>query len=298
MQLRKFCMKIIREIIRLFHPPLHVQYYLMRFIDKKNRTSYDIHLKKFTLDEIDRLLEIEKIFPKNVLTCEQTIDEIINNKKSMSRFGDGEEFGTILNDNPQYPLLQDRLIEIFSKGSDDKCLVCTNNFNAFDKNLLMFWRNHFGMYWLSGILEKISERVNFNKDTSYGDAYSFLFYFNNNDNEEESKRKLDKIKSIWQDRKILFVLSENSNILKDEKYFANAAEKAYVYGPSSWAFREYDSILNKITQNYDKDWLVYLELGSCATVLSYDLSRLGYQALDMGGFYSRIITSKRYKNLV
>ena len=78
----------------------------------------------------------------------------------------------------------------------------------------------------------------------------------------------------------------------------NAQKTEYVYAPSQWAFTEYDRILNQITQNYDKDWLIYLELGSCATVLSYDLAKMGYQALDMGDFYSRIIMNRRYRDFV
>lgn len=299
MKLSKFCLKILREILRLLHLPLSARYYILSFLEPSYKEAFEIETQKFTVEELDKLFEVQQAYPKNILNYEDTIDEIIKNKKSLSRLGDGEEFGAnLLNDNPMYPLLKQRLIEILSNGSDEKYLVCLNNLNVFDKKVPTFFRKHFGRYWLLYDFKKLQEIIKFNTATNYGDAYAFLFYFNENDDESESKRKLDKIKSIWQDRKILFVLSENSNILKDEKYFANAAEKAYVYGPSSWAFREYDSILNKITQNYDKDWLVYLELGSCATVLSYDLSRLGYQALDMGGFYSRIITSKRYKNLV
>lgn len=291
MKLSKFCLKILREILRLLHLPLSARYYILSFLEPSYKEAFEIETQKFTVEELDKLFEVQQAYPKNILNYED--------KKSLSRLGDGEEFGAnLLNDNPMYPLLKQRLIEILSNGSDEKCLVCLNNLNVFDKKVPTFFRKHFGRYWLLYDFKKLQEIIKFNTATNYGDAYAFLFYFNENDDESESKRKLDKIKSIWQDRKILFVLSENSNILKDEKYFANAAEKAYVYGPSSWAFREYDSILNKITQNYDKDWLVYLELGSCATVLSYDLSRLGYQALDMGGFYSRIITSKRYKNLV
>ena len=33
---------------------------------------------------------------------------------------------------------------------------------------------------------------------------------------------------------------------------------------------------------FDKEYLVLLSLGPCATVLAYDLSKKGYQALDIG----------------
>lgn len=288
MQLKKFAIKILREILRLFHPPLISQYYILGFIDIGYANLYYIETKKFTIDEIDRLLDVEKLYPKNILNYEDTINEIVINKKSIARLGDGEEFAdNIFNDNPKYPLLKEKLKEILANGSDDRCLVCINNFNVFDKNVPVFYRKHFGRYWL-GFNHKLQE-ISFNKEIFYGDAYSFLFYFDKNDSDEKTQEKLRKIRSIWQDKKILFVVSKNSKIFSDKKYFSNAAEKQYVLAPCEWAFSQYDTILKNITENYDKDWIVYLELGSCATVLSYELSRLGYQALDMGSFYDRII---------
>ena len=299
MKIKKFFLKILREIMRLFGVPWNIRTYILSFFDKDVRWEYEIRTKKFTLEEIDNLMEIQALFPKNILDYEKTLDEIILNKKSVSRLGDGEEFTeNILNEKPLFPLLKQRLTEILEHGSDENVLVCTNNFNVFDKNVPMFFRNHFGRFWQSIGIEKFKKVFHFNSKTFYGDAYAFLFYFNENDDGSLKRKKLEKIKSIWQNKKILFVISKNSNILKDEKFFLNAQKTEYVYAPSQWAFTEYDRILNQITQNYDKDWLIYLELGSCATVLSYDLAKMGYQALDMGDFYSRIIMNRRYRDFV
>ena len=298
MKFKKFSLKILREIIRLFHPPIHIQYYIMGLIDNDYAHLYNVETRKFSLDEIDKLYDIQRIYPKNILNYDDTIDEIVVNKKSIARLGDGEEFAcNLFNDNPKYPLLKEKLINILSNGSNDRCLVCMNNFNVFDKNVPMFYRKHFADYWLGFNFYKLQEIVSFNKNTAYGDAYSFLFYFDKNDDKQTTKKKLEHIRSIWENKKLLFVVSKYSKILSDKKYFSNTLEKQYVFAPAEWAFSEYDSILKNITQNYDKEWIVYLELGSCATVLSYELSQMGYQALDMGSFYSNNILDKRNKDL-
>lgn len=299
MYLQKFSRKILREIIRLFPFSEETQCYIMGFADESYKAKYNILTKKFSVEEIDSLMESQRFYPQNILSCEDTIKEIVNNRKSISRLGDGEEFAAhILCDTPYIPALKERLIEIMENGSDENCLVCINNFNVFDKKVPSYYRRHFGIYWMIHSVKKLRETVNFNDASSYGDAYAILFYFNNNDEKEVRKRKLDEVKSIWQDKKILFVVSENSKILKDEKYFSNAAEKDFIIGPSSWAFREYDTLFKKITENYDNDWIVYLELGSCATVLSYDLSKLGYVALDMGDYYARTVLAKERRGLI
>ena len=41
-------------------------------------------------------------------------------------------------------------------------------------------------------------------------------------------------------------------------------------------------MLNAILTNVSKDKLVLLSYGMCATVLAYDLAKLGYWAIDLG----------------
>lgn len=88
-------------------------------------------------------------------------------------------------------------------------------------------------------------------------------------------------------------MNETSLICNDTKFFNKATQKAFIFGPSQNAFSKYDDILQNILANYDVSWLVYIEMGAMTTVLSYNLSKLGYQALDMGDFYRRVCLSKQ-----
>ena len=53
-------------------------------------------------------------------------------------------------------------------------------------------------------------------------------------------------------------------------------------GPATNAIDMYDEMLEAITKNVSKDKLVLLSYGMVATVLAYDLAKLGYWAVDIG----------------
>lgn len=95
------------------------------------------------------------------------------------------------------------------------------------------------------------------------------------------ENSLEDIKKIWDKRKVLFVVGSGSYFVYEKRLFDNikSAKMLVVLGKSS--FNKYDSILNTI-KTFDKGYLILLSLGPCATVLAYDLSKEGYQALDIG----------------
>ena len=51
--------------------------------------------------------------------------------------------------------------------------------------------------------------------------------------------------------------------------------------PSRHSFSLYNKILDAILQ-FDKHYLILISLGPAATILSFDLCKLGYQAVDIG----------------
>ncbi|MBQ8886252.1 MAG: DUF1792 domain-containing protein [Candidatus Gastranaerophilales bacterium] len=244
--------------------------------------------KKYDLIEVCRTLKMKEIFPKNILSIEDTISYVINNKASVSRIGDGEELGgNILGRDCHFPELKDKLTKIMKNGSNKNCLVCVNNFNADKEDLSLYWRRHFLNYWTNVVPPSVLQTLEFDNVGVYGDAYAFLFYFNGATSAEIKKRKR-YIEQIWNNRKVLFVVNRDSKIVKDNECFSNVLLKDYIYGPEYNAYEKYYEIYEQIKNNYGTDWLIYIEMGAMATVLAYELSVLGYQALDMGHFYTRI----------
>lgn len=279
---------IINKVLKLFNIPQIKRLVILRFFDSESAYIYNIYNHKYTPEEIFNLLENKKLYPTNIYSIDETIDYVIKNKISVSRIGDGEELlYNMLGVKCLFPELRNKLLSICASGSDDNCLVCINNFNVDDIKVENFYRKAFTLYWANIVKADAFKNIRFSKKSYYGDAYAFLFYFNNTDKEEYELKKR-KIEKLWENRKVLFIINKNSGILKDSECFINVKEKAFMFGPAKNAFSDYDRILKEISSNYSTDWLIYIEMGAMATVLSYDLSRIGYQALDMGAFYSRI----------
>ena len=84
------------------------------------------------------------------------------------------------------------------------------------------------------------------------------------------------------------MVGKNSHFFFEEELFHNIAQHEFIYAPGKNAFAKYDDILGAIKQ-YDTSWLIMISLGPTATLLAYDLSKAGYQAIDLGK------TSSNYK---
>ena len=85
---------------------------------------------------------------------------------------------------------------------------------------------------------------------------------------------------LWAGRNVLLVEGKNSyfdssDILKN----AGRVDRYITHNRDAYSY--YEKIFNTITQ-HSKDTLVLLSLGPTATVLAWDLSLEGYQALDLG----------------
>lgn len=240
----------------------------------------------FSDKDMEKYAQILKRYP-DVLSPEETF-ELACQKLSFSRIGDGE-FNNIIGSrnsfNSANPELALRLKEICESGSTESCLVCLNNYKLPKEHPAYKWFVHHGTRYL----EKVLEIVKFRPE-KYGDAYFLLRI--SVQNKRLSQDGLQKIKKLWQGKKVLFVCNSESPIVQDElNLFNNIAEKEYLYVPDKNAFDNYAQILTKI-KKYDTSWLFYMEAGATASVLAWDLSKDGYHAFDMGDFYKRSLAAQ------
>ena len=285
------------------------------FFVKKHRAKEIYSRHKFSEEDINLLIEYEKIYPKNILSREETMSKIINERLSVARIGDGE-YNVMLNQDNVWknnsPFLKDELLKILKQGSNNKCLVCINPYNLYENTVIWFCH-----YWLSNI-KKIAKTFEFNKENFYGDAYVFSLFFeqvfkkiNLNELNASSKlngrylyvfdkEKLNYLKQLFNNRDIVFVTNKNSLVRSDElNIFNGCNSKSYIDIPEYSCIKEYDRIMREILK-HDKKSLIYLECGEVATVLAYHLADLGYQALDVGDFYKRLIFNiqKKYNKKI
>lgn len=240
---------------------------------------------KEVLTNVPINLLLQGFYPKlKIMNSEQTIEYILKNKVSIARFGDGEIelMRGYKNLFQQYSKeIADRLKEV---KSTDRCLVCLPNIfekKEFNKTIVKsdeykFWVKHklkYNYYY----------KKHFKRDTPLGDAFISRFYMRYNDKSSEKNTKyIELLKKLWEGRDIVFVEGENSRLGYGNDLFNNAKSIERILCPKLNAFEKYDEIISYILKNISKDKLLILALGATATILAYDLSQKGFQALDMG----------------
>lgn len=230
---------------------------------------------------LKRLQEIEKDYPKVISTTE-TLDKIISENISIARFGDGEMLLTMgiglgeRGTETEYQAFDSELMERLKyilKNPSPNCLVCIDAYS--DKyNDLQNYKDGFS-YYENFWLEHYEKVKNFyNKNYTYGvTSISRNTGFLEND--------ISKYRQIWQGRKVLFVIGENSHWVYEPRLFDNICNPKYMVTKGRSSYDEYEIIFNDI-HKFDKDWLILLAIGPTSTVLAYELSKEGYQALDIG----------------
>lgn len=216
----------------------------------------------------------------DIMSAEATIDYIICNKCSVARFGDGE-FEIIRGGQTGFQeknsYLAARLLEVLHSSAKE-CLVCIPIPLLDDKHLnynaRKFWRKYL-----------FSNRTFFEREIEkykvFGNTNFTRFYIDLKDRLEVTAYT-NKLKQIWNGRHILIVEGYASRLGIGNDLFANVASIKRITCPSTNAFSKYDEILEAVYDIAEKDMLIICALGMTATVLAYDLSQSGYQALDLG----------------
>lgn len=222
----------------------------------------------------------------HILNYQESIDYIIKNKCSICRFGDGE-FNMIQGGSCSFqntnPILSKRLKEILLScftpqkaiGNNIKLAVGYNYYNFLDwSNLIIpdFYNDYVtnNEVFLANICNpeyeylatEISQLYHIIKD------YDFAAYF-------------EHIKEIWKNRDTVIICGDRIFNKIKHNIFDCAKSIEYIYAPTTEAFEQYEQILEKASV-ISKDKLIIIILGPTATILAWDLSQLGYQALDFG----------------
>lgn len=234
-----------------------------------------------------RTLSIRKKL--HVLNSIDTVQYIIKNNSSVARFGDGE-FQMITHyknhdiaDNfhvdsfqPYSSDLACRLLEVFSTVLPN-LLVCIPY--AFKDSSVQkgYQRIFFEREWLLRKEDILNES---SSNRIMGDACFTRFYFGRKDIADYCLY-VKLLKKIWNRKKLLIVEGEQSRLGIGNDLFDNALEIHRILCPAVDAFAKYDQIFSAV-QKITKDTLVLIALGHTATVLAYDLSIRGYQAIDIG----------------
>lgn len=230
----------------------------------------------------NKYLKITKSKQYNIYSFDETIDKIVLEGKSISRFGDGE-FKWIL-DIPQKSFqdsnskMKERLKEVLTTRNDKLIIGITDTVNSL-KDRTIEAKSYWAKFYVKN-MEKLCEYMDCNK--MYGDANITRVYMDyKNKNYNVVAKRFDKIKSMWEQKHILLVEGRMSKLGADNDLFDNALSVQRIICPSENAFEKYEEIIEKTKKN-GKDKLILFSLGPTATILSYDLAKEGYHAIDIG----------------
>ena len=235
----------------------------------------------------------------NIVSTEDTLNEIIENKKSISRFGDGEIFlilGYGIYFQKGNRKMAKRLLEIIRNNSTNKNLLVGINFFYKKKDISLYSRGT-ASYW-KGFFYRYRHRVLklINKNTTYYSSWISRFYTTYR-NKSHVPFYVKKLKKIWENRDILIVEGAKTRNGIGNNLFNNAKSIKRIICPSRNAFKVYDKIL-KAVLTLDKNHVVLISIGPTAAILACDLSKLGYQAIDFG--HSNVqygYSLKHFKNM-
>lgn len=214
-----------------------------------------------------------------VKNIDETIEEIIKHNYSVSRYGDGEFTlmkGKDLRFQKYEYNLELRLKNII-KSNYKSHIVCIpdvfRNTEQLSIHTLKYWRK-----FLNLNRSKIYKMIDMEK--LYYNSFVTRLYMELNEKDKANDR-FKKIKKIWNNRNLIIVEGEKSRLGIGNDLFDNANSIKRIICPSRDAFSKYDEILKEIIKYSNKN-LILIALGPTATVLSYDLAKYGYQAIDIG----------------
>lgn len=222
-----------------------------------------------------------------VLSAKATISQILSGR-SVCRFGDGEldmifskDYGETFTSGFQtYDLsLAERLSSILL-ARDSKCLICLPacmfgfGIDHFVKRTQRFW-----IYYTLKNFNKITHYIN--KNIVYGETNFSRFYLSHRD-KSDCPNSINLIRSIWSDRSVVIVEGSQTRMGVNNDLFSNVKTVKRIICPSVNAWGAYDKILKAVLHFSEKDDLIVIALGMTATVLAYDLSEKGFQAVDIG----------------
>lgn len=227
----------------------------------------------------DGIVKLKYGVPK-IMSMDETMDYILLHQCSVSRYGDGElklAIGEDISFQKCTPEMRERLCEVLRSQSED-CLICVPDyFNGAkwmkDDSQEFMWRRaaQYRKQW-SALLDM---------SRKYGNASISRCYYDWKD-KSNCARWFEKMKKIWEGRDIVFVEGEESRLGYHNDLFDNAKSIKRILCPKLNAFLCYADIVNSVKRDVDTDKLVLIALGPTATVLAYDLSCFGYQAVDLG----------------
>lgn len=225
----------------------------------------------------------EWFFYPMIRSREETIQDIIKNRKSLARFGDGE-----------FSIMFGRERAAFQRGEEELKQRLLEVIQEKENSLLIGIADHYGS--LKRFTEKAADDIRaymsdkvrrehlsvLDSCRVYEDAYITRPYALYQDSQTSYPgKRFAALQMIWDNREVVFVEGEKTRMGVGNVLFDNVKTRQRVLCPAEHAFSRYHEVLEYLL-TLSKEKLYLLALGPMATVLASDLAKAGFQALDIG----------------
>lgn len=197
----------------------------------------------------------------------ETVDKIIFERKSMSRFGDGE-ISWMAGEN----------LNFFQDYSDDFAYDLKRAFQSNNSSLLigipygivdvqkcnLYAKIHWRVI-KARFFKNLLQFADLNK--TYCNASITRPYIDYKD-KEYSKESFKNLKRIWEQRDVVFVEGEETKLGIGNNLFDNAKSIKRIICPAQNAYEKLQEIKQAIIDNVDKNKLILTALGPTASILA------------------------------
>ena len=215
----------------------------------------------------------------DIRDTEETIEYLLKTRCSMSRLGDGE-FDQFSGGGDNYQRndreLCGKLREILHSNVPNHIVCVTNAIVSLEERTeenIAYWKEY-----LKSNRHKFYKNIDMNKtyyNTSATRVYKLLA------NKELAGPRFEKWKQLWENEDVIFIEGKDTRIGVGNDLFSNTKSIRRIIGPAENAFDKWKELLHE-AEKFEKSVLFILALGPTATVLSYELAKAGYRALDLG----------------
>ena len=234
--------------------------------------------------ELQDMVTGEECYQISFYDYSVTISGIVEQGKSLVRFGDGEfdlMAGRSRHKFQHYDVkLAKRLQRIIKSDEEDLMVAIADNYGSLEKY------NEDGKQGIRSYMSKevrLEHRKWLDLTRIYHNSYITRPYAMFSDNHTNAPlERFRQLRKIWEKRNVIFVEGALSHLGVGNDLFNNAASIRRIEAPATSSFDAYDKILNVALKYAEKDILFLIALGPTAEVLVYDLFKNGYQAVDIG----------------
>lgn len=238
-------------------------------------------IRNYEYEIADKIRKNEYQFPI-IRSAKECLKKTKQEKLSLCRFGDGEFEIIFQRKRPCFQLpsesLSSRLKDILTNKDNNILTAIANNYGSLEEYTDSA-ANAIRKYLSPAVRKEHMQIIDLDKE--YYDAYvsrPYIIY----KNKEKATETFRLWKEIWAERDVVIIEGEYTRNGVKNDLFQNARKIKRILCSTNEVWDDYEKIYSYVAENIPKNQLILITLGPTATVLAYDLAKLGYQAIDIG----------------